>query len=270
MRAVEASWAGSNAMGGMTDPYRPILARLLEAAGAAALSASRTARGRLKPDGSEVCEADLRSEALLVEGLARAFPGAAVISEEGTRVEGRDGVWYVDPIDGTSAYLDGLAYWGPTVCLVCGGRPEVGALWLPRLRELWYARRGAGAWRNGTRLVARPDATPGRHDAIFLPSRFHRVGPIPWPGKVRALGSSATHLALVASGSGLATVVPRWGPWDVAAGLLLITEAGLAVTDPRGSPVEPLSGPAGLPFLAGARTALGLLSGDGWAERVLR
>src|SRR5690606_12803425 len=114
------------------------------------------------------------------------------------------------------------------------------------------------------------DAVPGRHDGLFLPSRFHRVGPIPWPGKVRALGSSAVHLALVASGAGLATIVPRWSAWDVAAGLLMLEEVGLAVTDPGGRPMEPLSGRPGLPFLAGAPTALSLLSQDGWAERILR
>lgn len=259
-------------MGAMTDPDRTLLCDLLRAAGRVALADFRTATSVLKPDGSALSEADLRSEAVLVEGLARAFPRASIVSEEGVRITGSDGTWYVDPIDGTSAYLDGLAHWGPTLCFVRDGRPEIGALHFPRLGEFWFARRGGGAWRDEVRLPhLSARRQPPRHQLVlYVPSRFHRFCPVPWPGKIRALGSTAAHLALLASGSGEAAVVPSWQPWDVAAGLLMLNEVGLTVMDSRGSPMKPLSGSLGLPFLAGAPTALSLLSQDGWAERVLR
>lgn len=249
------------------DPDRCALERILREAGEVALAAFRRESGWLKADGTQVSDADLRVEALLVQRLREAFPGTAVRSEEGTRVEGGDGTWYVDPIDGTSAYLDGLAHWGPTVCLVREGRVELGALWLPRLGDMYYARRGHGAWRGAARLRGRAVDTVGRHGSLFAPSRFHRRVPLSWPGKVRALGSSAAHLALVAEGVGLATIVPDWKLWDVGAGVLMIEEAGLEVRDPLGQRLDLVSARPGLPFLAGARTALDLLSADGWPSR---
>ena len=138
-----------------------------------------------------------------MDALQRAFPNDGIVSEEGSRVERSGSTWYCDPIDGTSAYVEGLAHWGPTVCRVTEGVLEVGALYVPRLDEFWYARRGGGAWRNRIRLAPGDPGHPSRHHSLFAPSRFHRVSPVPWPGKVRALGSSAAHLALVGAGAGL-------------------------------------------------------------------
>lgn len=252
------------------DPWRDTLTALLHEAGEIAMRSFRSARATLKPDGSQVSDADVRVERHLVARLARAFPGFAVVSEEGTAVDGDLGTWHVDPIDGTSAYLEGLAYWGPTVCLVKDGRLEVGALWLPRLGELWYARRGGGAWRDDERLAPADPGAPGRHHSVFLPSRFHRQAPSGWPGKVRALGSSAAHLALVAGGAGPATLVPEWKLWDVGCGVLLVQEAGRAVVDLQGQALDVLSARVGLPFLAGAPTALSLLTDPGLGGRTAR
>ena len=152
-------------------------------------------------------EADQAAEEVIVEGLARAFPGHAIRGEEGAAVEGTEGTWYIDPIDGTSAFLEELAYWGPTICLVRDGRLEVGALWLPRLQEFWYAVRGVGAFRDGKRLRPAPLERVDRNASLYLPSRYHHRAPIPWPGKVRGLGSTAVHLAQVAAGGAALTVV---------------------------------------------------------------
>lgn len=219
-------------------------------AGEIALAFVHTAPPDVKADGSEVTEADRRCEEAIVESLARAYPRCGVVSEEGALVEGSDGTWYVDPIDGTSAFVEGLAHWGPTVCLVRDGRLEVGAFWMPRLGELWYAAHGHGAWRDEHRLRPAPLPSLGRNDSLYLPSRFHRALPIAWPGKVRALGCTAAHLAHVASGGAAATVVAGWAMWDVGCGVLLTTEAGRIVVDLTGAPFAPmeLRGPA---FLAG-------------------
>lgn len=237
---------------------RDILRDLLERAGERAMARFRHVDARRKADGTRVTDADVESERVIVAGLRQAFPDAGIHGEEGTHQGGGGEVWYVDPIDGTDAYLDELAHWGPTVCLVRDGVLEVGAFWMPRLGEFWYAERDAGAWRNGERLPRSPRWPLGSTSSIFVPSRFHRVTPLDWPGKVRALGSSAAHLAQVAAGNAAATLIPRWALWDVGCGLILLEETGHVVRDLEGRPFSWASSP-GMPFLAGDPAAVDLL-----------
>jgi len=245
-------------------PLRAQLREILQGAGEIALSHFGGVRAVAKPDGTQVTVADREVEDWLVRALSQTFPGDAVVSEEGTRVEGGDATWYVDPIDGTSAYVEGLAHWGPTVCRVGPDGLDLGALWLPRLGEFWYARRGRGAWRNDQRLAPGDPGAPGRHHSLFAPSRFHTNTPVPWPGKTRSLGSTAAHLALVAAGAGLMAVVPEWHLWDVGCGVLLIEESGRRVCDAQGTPVDVTRCQPGLPFYAGASTALIHVVDSGW------
>lgn len=237
------------------SPEARVLSNLLESAGRAALQRFGTVEARLKSDGTEVTEADLAASAILVEGLASAFPGCAVVSEEGEEIAGSGATWYVDPIDGTAAFLEGLPTWGPTVCLVADGALNLGALHLPRVHEHWFAEHNGGAWRDGERL---PQLDPGplhRRHSICIPSRFHNLGRMPWIGKVRCLGSSAIHLAQVAAGGSVATVIPFWEIWDVGAGVLLIEEAGGRIADLSGIALDPVQRP-GTPLVAGAASTL--------------
>jgi myo-inositol-1(or 4)-monophosphatase len=214
-----------------------------------------------KVDGSEVTDADRACEASIVEGLGAAFAGDGIVGEEGVAILPRDGhgTWYVDPIDGTGAFLDELAHWGPTVCYVRAGVLELGGLWLPRLGELWWGERGAGAWRDDVRLGPPADPAITRLSSLYLPSRFHRHAPLDWPGKVRAVGSSAVHLAQVAVGGGFATIIPRWKLWDVGCGVLLVEEAGRRVVTLAGTPFDPLTMPDE-PFIAGTPAAIAHLT----------
>lgn len=239
------------------DPeLRSIVHDVLVQAGTVALRSFGRVHARLKPDGTEVTDADREAESVLIEALARAFPDDGIVGEEGTSRPSTTGAtWFVDPIDGTSAYLEGLAHWGPTICLLRGGTLVVGGLWLPRINEFWYAQRDAGAWRDGTRLRPSDSGSPGRHHSLYLPSRYHRRMPIPWPGKVRALGSSAVHLAMVAAGGGAATVIPTWELWDIGCGALLVQEAGRRIVTWSGEPVDPAA-TARVPFLAGTPAAI--------------
>lgn len=252
----------------MVPSLRAELGALLERAGEIALSRFRRATVEHKADGTPVTDADRAVEEHLVEGLGRLFPGESVRGEEGTRVEGRADApcWYVDPIDGTGSFVAGLADWGPTVARVADGRLQAGAFYVPRLRELWYAEDGGGAWRDDARLGPPVPAEVRSDDVLFVPSRFHRYrGRIGWRGKVRALGSSAAHLAHVAAGGGRATVIPEWALWDVGCGALLIRESGRVIWDAAGTPVRPEEVSPGLPFLAGAPDVLRLLIGPGVA-----
>ena len=252
------------------DALRLKLQHILTEGGKIALSHFGGVRAMVKADGTQVTVADKQVEEYLVAALQETFPEDGIVSEEGSRVPGTRGVWYVDPIDGTSAYVEGLAHWGPTVARVVDGEVDIGALWLPRLGEFWYARKGRGAWRNDQRLAAGDPGQPGRHHSLFAPSRFHLAQPLPWPGKVRALGSSAAHMALVAGGAGLLAVIPTWHRWDVAAGALMITESGRRITDLQGNPVNVANCREGLPIVAGASTALDQLVQSGWLQRSLR
>lgn len=238
-----------------SDPREEVLRALLTTAGRVALARQAAPDVFSKPDGSEITDADLASDAVLVAGLRAAFPDDAVLSEESGRSGPDDAgaVWMVDPLDGTAAFVEGLAHWGPTVCRVVDGVPEVGGLYLPRTGEWWFASAGRGAWRDGVRL--HPDA-PGRRPStsLYVPSRAHRAWPIGWRGRTRALGCSAVHLALVASGGAAATIIPQWQPWDVAAGLLMVREVGRRVTDLSGADSDPMK--TGQPFLAASDAAL--------------
>jgi myo-inositol-1(or 4)-monophosphatase len=239
------------------DPRATTLFEALHEAGEACLARFGNAAARHKDDGSRVTDADLASEAILLEAIRRHFPDDGIHSEEaGHAVRGTSGAtWYVDPLDGTDAYVEGLAHWGPTIGRVVDGRVEQGALYLPRLGEFWFAAQGAGAWLGDRRLAPVDPPEGDRNAVLYLPSRAHQIGPLPWPGKVRALGSTAVHLALVASGAAAGTVVTRWSPWDVAAGILLVQETGrqlLRLDGVRAAPDRSVP----MPFAACATSAV--------------
>ena len=242
------------------------LRQILERAGHVALDLFRSSHRELKADRSFVTDADRASEEVLVESLRRAFPGVGIRGEEGAREEG-DGTWYVDPIDGTHGYVEGLAHWGPTVVLVREGRLELGAFYLPRLDEFWFAGAGMGAWRDGTRLQAPDVDAVGHNSTLYVPSRFHLVGRVPWPGKLRVLGSTAAHLAIVAAGGGTAALA-MGDLWDIGCGILLVTESGRAICGLDGGSWSVAENP-GLPFLAGAPTALEYLTREAGVAAIL-
>ena len=233
---------------------------VLAQSGEAALRHFQQVTPRKKGDGTWVTDADIEAEAIILEALQRLFPGDGLISEEGGRANARAGhpTWYIDPIEGTGAFVEGLAHWGPTITLVQDGQFQVGAFLLPRLREFWFAQRGEGAWRDGVRLALPPER-PTHEQSLYLPSRYHRRMPIPWRGKVRALGSSAFHLAQAAGGGADATVIPSWEPWDIGCGVLLVTEVGRIVTNLAGAVINPLS-EVGQPLLAGTPSCVAHLS----------
>jgi myo-inositol-1(or 4)-monophosphatase len=220
-------------------------------AGDAALARYASLTVSHKSDGSEVTDADMAANEVLTEGLSRLFPGEAIVSEEGQHeaAAGARAVWYIDPIDGTGAFTEGLAHWGPTVCRVVDGKLDVGAFVTPRLGESWFAAEGGGAWRNGVQLHAAPVPPDPRQRSVYMPSRAHRLASLDWRGRTRSLGCSAAHLALVASGGAVAAVLPTWAVWDVGCGILLVRESGRVVVDLSGAATDPMDA-IGAPFIA--------------------
>jgi len=190
-----------------------------------------------KEPGQPVCEADLAVDAMLREELARIVPDAAWLSEEtkddGARLDsGR--LWVVDPIDGTRDYLAGRPGWAVSVALVEEGAPVIGILAAPARNELWVARAGQGARRNGSPLTAsrRIDLPGARVPAEALPHADADLVMVAKPNSI------ALRMAMVAADEADLIATLRWGnEWDIAAAALIAQEAGAAVTDALGRPL---------------------------------
>jgi myo-inositol-1(or 4)-monophosphatase len=185
-----------------------------------------------------VTAADLASEEFLLEGLRRAFPGDAVLAEESgaAGAAGAAATWYVDPLDGTVNFVHRLPMVAVSLARVVAGRPEVAVVHLPRLGETFVAVRDGGATLDGRPL--RVSATSAPREALLatgFPYRRHflRENNLENFNRlflhqrgVRRMGSAASDLAYVAAGRLDAFWELHLAPWDVAAGALLVAEAG--------------------------------------------
>ena len=194
-----------------------------------------------KTDSTPVSEADLAVNRLLECRLAGARPAYGWLSEESADRPSRldaGRVWIVDPIDGTRAFVDGRPYWSLSVALIENGVPVLGAVYAPALNEYYAACRGLGTWRNRRRVHASHHTglegcriLSGKH--FFAPGKWRR----PWPDMtISHRNSVAYRMALVAAGRFDAVLAPSpKNEWDLAAGDLLLREAGAVVTDMRGA-----------------------------------
>lgn len=200
---------------------------------------------RHKSPDQPVTDADLRADALLAERLLGARPGYGWLSEETVdRPErlSRSRVWVVDPIDGTRSFIAGYAEFGVSVGLVEDGASVVGVILNPAREELFWATRGGGAFLRRGDGEAEPlrMIEPGVGDRpSLLASRSEiRRGEfdvLEEQHDILELGSTAYKMAGVAAGRGDGFI--SRGPkseWDVAAGVLIVEEAGGAVTDLAG------------------------------------
>jgi myo-inositol-1(or 4)-monophosphatase len=195
-----------------------------------------------KLDGTEVSEADFAVDAALKGTLLGGRPNYGWLSEETeddpNRLEERF-VWMVDPIDGTNAFLRHIPEWTIAAALVEDGKPVLGAVFNPMTGEFFHAIRGRGAFLNDKPIkVGDTDTLEG---ALFIASGGlfkKRIWKEPWPGvESRWVNSVAYRLALVAAGRADATVsLSAKCEWDLAAGVLLVEEAGGVVTDHHGHP----------------------------------
>jgi len=130
------------------------LTEVLTGAGNILLRTFGKARGiRQKESASSVvCEADVASEAFILQKIRRQFPNAGIIAEESGRAHGSDIVFVVDPLDGTSNYVAGLPWFGVQVGVLEKGEPTWAGMYLPVERTLYLCERGKGVWRNGKRI----------------------------------------------------------------------------------------------------------------------
>ncbi len=197
-----------------------------------------------------VTEADVAAERLILERIQARFPTHSIVSEESAPVPafGDGTCWAVDPLDGTSNFARGLPLFSVSVAALEGGRPVAGVIHEPMVHRTFRARRGGGAWLDGVPVrVSRVDRLlsamvcldwgRAQEDRLRVLARVQRLGPE--VGVFRTLGSAALGLAYVAAGWLDAYFHLALGPWDTAAGVLLVEEAGGRVTLVDGSPWSP-------------------------------
>jgi myo-inositol-1(or 4)-monophosphatase len=188
-----------------------------------------------------VSEADLEVDAMLRERLLHARPDYGWLSEETTDHParlGRKRVFIIDPIDGTRAFLDGQTGFAHALAVVDQGVPVAAVIHLPMLGHTYSAALGHGAYLGDTRLrVSEPRAVDGANVLAARPA----LAEANWPGGVPQVTrhfrpSLAWRMALVAEGrfDAMLTLRPTWH-WDIAAGALLIAEAGGVVSTGRGA-----------------------------------
>lgn len=191
-----------------------------------------------KEPGSPVCAADLAVDAFLKRELGRLLPSAGWLSEETAdapeRLD-RGLIWLVDPIDGTRDFLRGRSGWAVSVALISAGRPLIGMLEAPARGESWLGIAGQGAWLNGSPLAAsrREEFAGARVPADSL-AKVDRILEL-----VDKPNSIALRIAMVADDRADLVATLRWGyEWDIAAATLIAREAGAAVTDAFGAPLN--------------------------------
>ncbi|MAF65672.1 MAG: inositol monophosphatase [Planctomycetes bacterium] len=193
-----------------------------------------------------VTEADLASERLLVARLRECFPEHRIESEEEVRDAPDDDAprWFLDPLDGTVNFVHGLPAFAVSMGLWAGGEPRVAVVHLPRLDETFCAVRGGGAWLGERRLRVSRTAELGQ--AVLATGFPYRRGELEHSNLenfnrffydlrgVRRTGAAAVDLAYVAAGRLDGFWELHLSPHDVAAGALLVREAGGVVTDADG------------------------------------
>ena len=239
------------------NPDRPLSPLLDLALSAAALAGDviRAAatdkallRVRAKRPNDFVTQVDLAADEAIVRTLLGACPDHAVRSEESKQLHGApdaDHVWIVDPLDGTTNFIHGYPAYGVSIALAVRGRVEVGVvLDVPR-GDVFHAVRGGGAFCNGQRLQV--SARTELHEALVATSCRYAAGRgfatsmqmlgqvMQAVGAIRRSGSAALDLAWVAAGHTDACFDLGLNAWDVAAGGLLVSEAGGEVSTFDGS-----------------------------------
>lgn len=198
----------------------------------------------LKGDFDLVTEADRASERLVVERLRSHFPSHSIVAEEGGGHKGSSGYcWYVDPVDGTTNFAHGFPIWNVTMGLEHEGEMLVGVTFDPNRQEMFTAERGAGSYMNNRRIrvssVKRladslvSTGFPSRKRHLNVNIHFYHQMAMATHG-VRRGGSAAIDLAWTACGRLDAFWEFGLNPWDMAAGVLLVTEAGGRCSDMKG------------------------------------
>ena len=192
----------------------------------------------MKGAGDFVSKADIAAEKILREELMNARPTYGWVAEEGGEIEGQDPTrrWIVDPLDGTTNFLHGMPHWAISIALEHKGKIVAGVIYDAAKDEMFFAEKGAGSWMNDTRI-----RVSGRHrmiESVFatgvpfggrsdLPLTLQDIARLaPACAGIRRWGSAALDMAYVAAGRYEGFWERRLNAWDLAAGIIIVREAG--------------------------------------------
>ena len=200
-----------------------------------------------KPDRSQVTDADTRVERIIREHLAEARPGDAVLGEEFGTEGSSTRQWIVDPIDGTSNFVRGVPIWGALISLVVDGVPEVGVVSAPALGKRWWAATGHGAWlqeqgseprRLRVSRIAELSEASFSYNSLKHWDQYGRLDQLVdlsrTVERTRAFGDLWSYMMLA---EGAIDIAGEFDvkPWDIAALVPIVREAGGRVTDVDGA-----------------------------------
>lgn len=197
-------------------------------AGQIALNHFEHTTHQLKPDQSFLTQVDLEIERFLAERFHRVYPQYALIGEEGTRIGNADAdssIWAIDPLDGTTAFVQGLPGWGISVGLLCEGQPCLGLFYMPLLDDMTSTNSHADICHNGRNLSRTVRSDWGQKGFLATNASAHSdfyIG----VRRTRTLGSVGASLAYTARGVATAAFIPKAYLWDLVAGAAILNRAG--------------------------------------------
>jgi myo-inositol-1(or 4)-monophosphatase len=230
----------------LDDLYRDVALQAARAGGEVLRQWSQRFTVREKGPANLVTEADFASQETIVGIIQSQFPDHGFLGEEGLdRPEaGQPFRWIIDPLDGTANYVHGFPYFAVSIGLERAGEMLVGVIYDPTRDEMFVAQKGRGAWLNDAKIrpssvvdlekafvvASLPSAVDADHPSV---GRLLRV--LPHAQTVQRTGSAALNLAYVACGRIDAFWSTSLKPWDVAAGFLIVVEAGGGITGTGGA-----------------------------------
>ncbi len=203
-----------------------------------------------KTDGSFATQADLASEKYIIEALRPLVPGAGFYAEESGRQDGNEYAWVIDPLDGTTNFSHGLPYFCVSIALTYKDQPVVGVIYHPVTQELFSAQRGCGAFVISSSLTKKLIVSQESEFqksmlvmctedvAEIIKSLEEQFVSDEWP-YIRDYGAGALDIAYCAAGrfDGCFYQGTKW--WDIAAGSLLLEEAGGKLSTLQGGQIGP-------------------------------
>ena len=197
-----------------------------------------------------VTNADLESERMIITAIQKKYPSHSILSEEKGKLDKKsDYKWIIDPLDGTHNYLQGLPIFGVSIGLEYRKEVILGVIYLPVYGWLFTVEKGKGAFLNGRRVhVSRRSLHQSMlmYDGSINTHRRSKLRLLDLMARcifrIRISGAAVFDLVSVAQGTSDISIAMETKPWDVAAGFLLVREAGGTVTDFRGHPIDHYTG----------------------------
>ena len=233
-------------------PVLEIAAVAARLAGQRAMEEMKFTTTSLKADDTMVTEADRKCQKIIMKHIKEQYPDHGFIAEEGKSAKaliqpprGDENIWWViDPIDGTNNYAQGLMTFTVSIAAFQDNTPIVAAIFEPATDSMFTTSKDADAQLNFSRInVSERGVDRLSHFGIeshFNPKLAPAISKIIQKTRFRNLGSTALHLAYVAKGAMIGTMTTTAKLWDIAAGTLLIENAGGKVTDLQGNSIFPL------------------------------